>query len=291
MLRSFATFCIIILMSTPLFAQKTINSYKYIIVPKQYEFQKSEDQYQLNSLTKFLFEREELVVFFSDDSYPKDLAENACVALKAMVKNNSNLLTTKVTINLVDCYNAVIYSSPLGKSKFKDYKKAYQDAIRKAFVGVQAYVNDSTSTKVDAPLVVAAPINEQAATIDFKTDAETKIVEENITVNNSVGVVAVPVVVPQKNVVSEKETTVYALEGTYFIDMWGKCVITKKGATYKVIGGDEDFEFAEIYSTSKSTIFMVKKTGFKETQLLELDTNGNLKIDSKSGVKIYKRVD
>ncbi len=29
-------------------AQKDINNYKYIIVPKKFDFSKSEDQYQLN---------------------------------------------------------------------------------------------------------------------------------------------------------------------------------------------------------------------------------------------------
>ena len=46
------------------FAQKNINNYKFIIVPKQYEFQKSEDSYQINSLTKFLFERDGFITFF-----------------------------------------------------------------------------------------------------------------------------------------------------------------------------------------------------------------------------------
>ena len=38
-----------------LFGQQSINAYKYIIVPKNYDFLRLEDQYQLNSLTKFLF--------------------------------------------------------------------------------------------------------------------------------------------------------------------------------------------------------------------------------------------
>ena len=107
-----------------------------------------------------------------------------------------------------------------------------------------------------------------------------------------VAVAAVPVVVSKEAKVSESEkiAKAFTIEGTYFIDMWGECVISKKGSDFKVVGGDEDFEFAEIYTTSKPNIFMVKKTGFKQTQLLELDENGNLKIDSNSGVKIYKRV-
>jgi hypothetical protein len=35
---------------------------------------------------------------------------------------------------------------------------------------------------------------------------------------------------------------------------------------------------------------MVKKTGFKQSQLLELDADGNLQIDTTNGIKIYKRI-
>ena len=41
------------------FAQKSVNNYKYIVVPHQFEFLRSPDQYQLNSLAKFLFEKAE----------------------------------------------------------------------------------------------------------------------------------------------------------------------------------------------------------------------------------------
>ena len=37
-------------------AQSNLNQYKYVIVPKKYEFLKEANQYQMNALTKFLFE-------------------------------------------------------------------------------------------------------------------------------------------------------------------------------------------------------------------------------------------
>lgn len=311
MLRTFSTVCFIFLVNATLFAQKSLKSYKYIIVPNQYEFQKTADQYQLNSLTKFLFEKEDFTVFLGNDSFPKELAENPCTALKAIVRNDSGMFSTKVTIDLLDCYNAVIYSSPEGRSKIKDYKKGYQDAIRDAFAGIQEYVNDSINSETTIPMVVSAPLKETIAEpVKVQTDSipvEVAVKEEVVAAKSDIentnataavtkaaataAVVAIPVVVPKPAIkISEKETEEHTIEGTYFIDMWGKCVISKKGNGYKVVGGDEDFEFAEIYTTSKPTIFMVKKTGFNQTQLLELDANGNLKIDSNSGVKIYKRI-
>ena len=53
-------------------AQKNINDYKYIIVPKTFDFLNSEDQYQLNSLTKFLFNKYDFEAYFVDDDFPED---------------------------------------------------------------------------------------------------------------------------------------------------------------------------------------------------------------------------
>ena len=85
------------------FAQKNnINSYKYILVPSQFEFQKTEDAYQVNSLTKFLFNREGFTVYMTNETIPAELANNSCMALKAIVVNNSGMLTTKMQLKLVE---------------------------------------------------------------------------------------------------------------------------------------------------------------------------------------------
>lgn len=311
MLRTFSTFCLVVLVSTTLFAQKSIKDFKYVIVPVQYEFQKSEDQYQVNSFMKFLFEKEGFEVYFSNDNYPQELSTNSCSALKAIVNDVSSMISTKVTISLVDCHNTPIYTTPLGRTKIKDYKRGYQDAIRKAYTAMkeeeaekEAASEFAVDEVVETPVkeaVAVVPVKEEIAEIPVEAAVEKEVVESKSDVDtavkavNSTAVVAVapvPVVVPKQVKVSESEKTAksFTIEGTYFIDMWGECVISKKGSDFKVVGGDEDFEFAEIYTTSKPNIFMVKKTGFKQTQLLELDENGNLKIDSNSGVKIYKRV-
>lgn len=114
-------------------AQQSLNSYKYVIVPKQYSFLKSEDQYQLNSLTKFLFDKEGFVVLYDIEQKPEELVTNSCSSLSCRVKNESGLFSTKLIIELVNCRGEVIFTSPEGKSKEKDYKRAYQEALRDAF--------------------------------------------------------------------------------------------------------------------------------------------------------------
>lgn len=305
--RFIITFCFVLLSgSLALFAQKNINSYKYVIVPEQYEFQKEADQHQINSLVKFLFEKYGFTVLSTNEAYPEDLAKNPCMALKGMVKKESAFLMTKVKVNLVDCYNNVIYSSSDGKSKEKDFKKSYHEAIREAFTDIDSLNYTYNGSVVQREAVVAK--NQQPITpaiSEVKTQDEVTVTEqkqEKITKEPKpikveevkpptkvveTAVVVSPAVKPKKE---EKQVKSYSLEGTYFIDMWGKCVIAKKGDGYSVVGGDEDFEFATISKTSKSTLFMVKKTGFKQTQLLELNSEGNLQIDSNNGVKIYKRI-
>ena len=43
------------------------------------------------------------------------------------------MFTTKSVIQIKDCFGKILYASEIGKSKLKDYKKAYQGAIRNAF--------------------------------------------------------------------------------------------------------------------------------------------------------------
>ncbi len=115
-------------------AQNDINSYKYIIVPKKYDFSKSEDQYQLNSLTKFLFNKYGYEAYFVDDDLPEDLKNNRCLALTSEVSNEkNNMFKTELKFILKDCSSVVVMTSQLGESRLKKRDKAYVEALRIAF--------------------------------------------------------------------------------------------------------------------------------------------------------------
>ncbi|WP_428742983.1 hypothetical protein [Tenacibaculum sp.] len=129
---------IALFISTASFAQKSINNYKYIIVPSKFEFVKGKDKYQTSSLTKFLFNKYGFTAFLDDEQLPKEVANNRCLTLTGTVKDNSSMFTTKSIIELRDCYNKVVFTSQEGKSKEKEYKKAYQEAIRNAFKSIEA---------------------------------------------------------------------------------------------------------------------------------------------------------
>ncbi len=148
------------------FAQ-SINDYKYIIVPEKFEWLKENNQYNLNSLTKMIFEKYGWEVFLSNQKLPDELALDKCKALYANVNDESKLLTTGLTIDLKDCSGKTVFTSLKGKSKEKNYQRAYYAALREASQSV-AQINYKYSGK-DAgskTAIASAPVpsSQQAAT-------------------------------------------------------------------------------------------------------------------------------
>ena len=125
-----------LLMSTSLLCQN-LDQYKYVVVANKFDFLKKPDQYQTSSLTKFLLEKKGFIVFLDNEKYPEEVVNNRCLMLSADVLEESTMFTTKTAIQFKDCYGKVVYKSKLGKSKLKEYKKAYQEAIRAAYATME----------------------------------------------------------------------------------------------------------------------------------------------------------
>ncbi len=64
------------------FSQSNLNNYKYVIVPKKYDFLKEKDQYQLNSLTEFLFNKYGFQAFMEGANYPEDINKKQMFSIK-----------------------------------------------------------------------------------------------------------------------------------------------------------------------------------------------------------------
>ncbi|VAV82726.1 FIG00552529: hypothetical protein [hydrothermal vent metagenome] len=118
---------------TSTFSQINLNDYKYVIVPNKFDFLKSNNQYQLNSLTKFLFKKYGFTVLMEEDAYPVDLASNYCLALKSNVLESGGMFKTKLKIELRNCNNEIVFTSDIGETREKEFKKAYALALRSAF--------------------------------------------------------------------------------------------------------------------------------------------------------------
>lgn len=113
-------------------AQQSVNNFKYVIVPKQFEFQRSQNQYKLNEMTEFLLEKYNFNAV-SEGDLPEDLYRNNCLGLKALVVDDSNMFVTRLKVELRDCKNNLVYTSKVGKSKQKEYRATYQEALRRTF--------------------------------------------------------------------------------------------------------------------------------------------------------------
>lgn len=114
-------------------AQVSLNEYKYVIVPNKFEFLKEADQYRLNSLTQYLFQKNGFIAVMEEDKLPEEIVKNSCLALKADVLSNSGMFKTKLKVELKNCNGEVVYTSLEGTSREKKYAVAYNNAIRSAF--------------------------------------------------------------------------------------------------------------------------------------------------------------
>ena len=128
-----------IFLSTTILSQnKSLNDYKYVVVPSTYAFLKKTDQFQLNSLTKFLFNKYNFEAIMDTEQLPDDAVINNCLVLKSNVFKEKAFLKTKLRVELKNCKGEIVYTSQEGESREKDYQKAYHEALRDAFTSFQS---------------------------------------------------------------------------------------------------------------------------------------------------------
>ena len=167
MIKNILSLSVFILLTNVLFAQNTLDAYKYVIVPDKFDAFKEVDKYQLNSLTKFLFEKYGFQTLSEKTAYPSEVINNPCLAVTAKFNDHSSMFTTKVNVDLIDCYNKVVFSTDIGKSKIKEYKLSYHEALRNTFISIKELnhsydsslsVKTSTEVKTVDPVKVASPV-------------------------------------------------------------------------------------------------------------------------------------
>ncbi|TDS16545.1 hypothetical protein DFQ03_1026 [Maribacter caenipelagi] len=113
------------------FAQTSLDDYRYIIVPKKFDAFKNMNEHQTSTLVKHLFTGKGFAAVY-DDQLPEDLKFNRCLGLMAELQDDSSMFSTKTIINLKDCNDKIVFSTMQGISKEKEYKAAYNEAIRES---------------------------------------------------------------------------------------------------------------------------------------------------------------
>jgi len=162
---------------------QSVNDYKAVIIPLKYEFQKSDNQYRLQTLTKVNLNKAGFRAFYSNESIPLELNER-CNILYVDVKNESTFLVTKVRVVFKDCYGVVVFKSEIGKSKEKEYGTSYNDALNEAFKSVYAlqykYNGKFLANKTEIiPVIVSAEITSEEEVPTLKDEIEAAKIIEN----------------------------------------------------------------------------------------------------------------
>jgi hypothetical protein len=117
------------------------DNYKYVIVPKKFDFFKEENKYNLNAITKSFFENEGFTVIYDTEEFPSELAANRCSGLYLNVLEKSNMLYTKIIFEIKDCQNKLVLASKQGESRSKEYEKAYNESFREALISMRGLLN------------------------------------------------------------------------------------------------------------------------------------------------------
>ncbi|WP_053991445.1 hypothetical protein [Mangrovimonas sp. TPBH4] len=241
------------------FAQDAVNNYKYIIIPTKYEFLKANDEYQLNSLTKFLFNKYGFTAFFNNETLPADLQSNRCLALYANVTQiKGGLFKTKLQIDLKNCDGKVIESSQVGESREKSYDTAYTMALRDAFETFQymGYVYEPVSGASQS----VVPVTETTPVTSNTVKENTTTVAASASVSNTVK--------STPSAVGETET-LYAQaldKGYQLVDRTPKVVMV-------------------LLETSKADVFVVKGSDaivYKENGTWYYSHNDGTSVNSKT---------
>jgi len=150
-----------IVVSTIGMAQEQLNDYKYIIVPKKFDGFKRENQHQTSTLVKYLFAEKGFLTVYKDD-LPNELNNNRCLGLLVNLVDDSSMFTTKAGLTLEDCQGKEIFATKQGKSKEKDYKASFSEAIREAFTSFDT-LNYSYTGKAE---------NSEPITVSFNNDVK-----------------------------------------------------------------------------------------------------------------------
>jgi hypothetical protein len=127
---------LLIFVSSFSFSQ-SVNDYAAVIIPVRYDFLKVENQYRLQTLTKFDLQKAGFVAFYSNEVIP-DQYNDRCSLLYIDVSKDSGFMVTKLFVTFKDCSGKVVFRSEIGKSREKDFELAYKEALNQAFESVYA---------------------------------------------------------------------------------------------------------------------------------------------------------
>lgn len=276
-----------LLIGTSMLAQGKLNGYKYVIIPKQFDFQKSQDQHQINSLIKFLFEKQGFVGLIIDDIYPTELRENPCLALQVKLVDHSTMFKTKIQLELKNCANQLVLQSPETETKEKDLKKGYHETIRKAFVSVEQ--ENYTFSEKEVLMI------NQSTQLQFVKSTQQTNEKKELAVQQEI-VIEKPVYtepkyqekVPVIAAISQPKTAIN-IEGIFTANL--QTINIQKQGNQFIVSDAKNNVIGILYATTQNNYFIMKwlQSDDNLPKLCFLNPEGNLEIDDKEAVIIFRR--
>jgi hypothetical protein len=112
---------------------QNLKDYKYALVPSKFSFLSDVNMYNLNLLTKMYLQKYGFETYFDNETAPDDFVNMNCNKIFVDLIPNNNIFTTKVKVILKDCKGTILFTSQEGTSGEKEYKVAYNQALRMAF--------------------------------------------------------------------------------------------------------------------------------------------------------------
>ncbi len=128
-----ALFLFVAIGNSTLKAQSSMSDFNFVQVPEFYSFLNEPNQYDLNKMAKFYLNKYGFNAYFANE-VPN---VKKCDGLYAEVLGRPGFIYTEITVLIKDCNGMELFRSATGKSKLKEFKKAYQEAMRNAFASFE----------------------------------------------------------------------------------------------------------------------------------------------------------
>ncbi len=130
-------FLLLLLFFSSLGFSQSIHDYKTVVVPLKFDFQKKENSFRINTLTKFNLTNAGFDAVYSNELLSMNYGDR-CTLLHVDVVDESSFLVTKLYVVFKDCNGKIIFRSTSGKTREKEYQLAYAEALDQAFVSINA---------------------------------------------------------------------------------------------------------------------------------------------------------
>lgn len=239
------------------FAQTNLNSYKYIIVPNKFDFLNEENQYRLNELTQFLFDKYGFTALMEGSRYPEDLTLNRCLALRSNVTKDSGMFKTKLQVVLKDCNDKTVFTSEVGESREKEFDVAYNKALREAFTSFETLNYSYTAEPSKLPQSNSSPVVKAEVLEEVK-----KLKEELKTLKEQ----------KETAVIKEANTQVVKTPKAEAKEVKQKVASVKSKLSTESLGvlyAQEITNGFQLVDSSPKVVYRIKSTNLKQVYLVE----------------------